>query len=147
MLPPRRRTWPIVVGVALAASATSVCLFSLALAWDAPVPAGRDTHRIALEHGRLVIEQDTVNTPPASTGVRFRGAFDPGFSITYAETFTAPSARAKRIPVAMYLFPGVIAFVAYAFYHKKQPPGHCPECGYDLDGNAGPCPECGHSGA
>jgi hypothetical protein len=31
-----------------------------------------------------------------------------------------------------------------AHYTPEQEPGHCPDCGYDLTGNAsGICPECG----
>jgi hypothetical protein len=26
---------------------------------------------------------------------------------------------------------------------KRAPPGHCPQCGYNLAGIRGPCPECG----
>ena len=145
MLPPLRRTWPIALGVVLLLVALPMCVFSIDLRWDAPAPAGLDTHRLALEHGRLVMENDTVNTPSPTAAMRFDTRFDPGLSIEYAETFVAPSARTKRVPIAIFLIAGAIASILFAFYHKKHPIGHCTECGYDLKDSGMACPECGHA--
>lgn len=144
MLTPRRRTWPIVLGVMLLLVAVPSCLFSFAWSWDAPVPAGHDTHRLAIEHGRLVIEQDTLNTPPANR-FAFLARFDPGMSIRYEQTYIAPSNHIRRVPFAVFMFGGAIAFILFAYYHKKHPPGHCTECGYDLKDSTKACPECGHA--
>ncbi|GEM_PF-6305322 len=144
MLPPRRRTWPIVLGVAMLLVAIPSCLFTLTWSWNVGVPAGHDTHRISIEHGRLVVQHDTVSTPPPSTGLRWDAGVDPGISIEYAHTFRAPSFWSRRFPFAIFVIAGAVASIGFAYYRKKQPPGHCAECGYDLRGSSGACPECGH---
>ncbi|MEM9374411.1 MAG: hypothetical protein AAGA55_12285 [Planctomycetota bacterium] len=144
MLPPRRRTWPIVLGVALLFIAVPACLFTLAWSLDTPVPAGHDAHRIAIRHGRLMIQQDTLNTPPRIMRLSWHTRFDPGISIEYAQTYGAPSFRRRDYPFAVFMIAGAIMSICFAYYHKKHPPGHCPECGYDLCGASGACPECGY---
>jgi hypothetical protein len=35
-------------------------------------------------------------------------------------------------------------FACQCLFARITPPGHCPNCGYDLTGNvSGVCPECG----
>jgi hypothetical protein len=48
--------------------------------------------------------------------------------------------------VAGFLAFGIALVVGVPFLYRRRkcPPGHCPECRYDLTGNtSGICPECG----
>lgn len=150
MLPPRRRTWPIVLGVALLLVALPACLFSVAWSWNVAIPGGHNAHRLAIEHGKLVVQKVTYNTPPPSTAPDWKVRFDPGVSIQYAHMYRAPrpwgrSWQSTHYPFSVFVAIAAFASIGFAYYHKKQPPGHCPECGYDLAGSTDQCPECGHA--
>lgn len=143
MRPIPGRGWALWTGLLLAGLGLIFALVRLGMIWEVPLAQGVDSRRVEVRHGRLVFESEQLPAPTRPPGPALVAAFDPGFSATYEQTIVFPGARAKRIPLSVFLLAAGFILIVYSFIRRKPPPGHCASCGYVLDG-LGTCPECGH---
>ena len=127
----------------------SVALTLLSVRWN--VVWARETWAVEVKGGICALWCGRARPAWTSPGLQV-ATRDTCLSCFLSSVFSGPVVGIKRgwsaayVPLWLpFLVAGVPSLILW-WRDLRVPPGHCPNCGYDLTGNvSGVCPECGTS--